>query len=44
MGDMRQATIYWNVALQLDPEYTEVQAMLSKVKSEIEKLSVKGAN
>ena len=28
LGDMRRATLNWNVALQLDPEFTEIYDML----------------
>ena len=28
LGDMRKATLNWNVALQLDPEFTEIYDML----------------
>ena len=28
LGDMRRATLNWNVALQLDPEFTEIYEML----------------
>ena len=28
LGDMRRATLNWNVALQLDPEFTEIHDML----------------
>ena len=40
MGDLQQATINWNLALKYDPEYLEVQEMLSSIKTEIEKLSL----
>ena len=40
MGDLQQATINWNLALKYDPEYVEVQEMLSSIKTEIEKLSL----
>ena len=39
LGDLRQATINWNLALKHDPEYLEVQQMLLSIKTEIEKLS-----
>ena len=39
LGDLQQATINWNLALTHDPEYIEVQQMLSSIKTEIEKLS-----
>ena len=28
LGDSRRATLNWNVALQLDPEFTEIYDML----------------
>ena len=28
LGDVRRATLNWNVALQLDPEFTEIHEML----------------
>jgi tetratricopeptide (TPR) repeat protein len=28
LGDTRRATLNWNVALQLDPEFTEIYEML----------------
>ena len=28
LGDARRATLNWNVALQLDPEFTEIYEML----------------
>ena len=28
LGDLRRATLNWNVALQLDPEFTEIYDML----------------
>ena len=28
LGDMRRATLNWNAALQLDPEFTEIYDML----------------
>ena len=28
LGDIRRATLNWNVALQLDPEFTEIYEML----------------
>ena len=28
LGDVRRATLNWNVALQLDPEFTEIYEML----------------
>ena len=31
LGDSRQATLNWNVALQLDPEFTEIYDMLQAV-------------
>ena len=34
MGNLQQATINWNIALQLDPEYKEVREMLSNIKNE----------
>ena len=35
LGDLKQATINWNVALKHDPEYTEVQKMLSSIQTNI---------
>ena len=32
MGDYKRATINWNIALKLDPEYDEVRAVLLDVK------------
>ena len=35
LGDEKRATINWNIALQLDPEYDEVRAVLLDVKNNI---------
>ena len=35
LGDLKQATIYWNIALKHDPEYREVQEMLSSIQTNI---------
>ena len=32
LGDMDRATINWNIALELDPEYTEVHSILQGIK------------
>ena len=32
LGDIERATINWNIALQLDPEYIEVRQMLANIK------------
>ena len=40
LGDIDRATINWNIALQLDPEYTEVRKMLTNIKQEKETLEV----
>ena len=32
LGDINQATINWNIALKLDPEYIEVRQMLANIK------------
>ena len=32
LGNINQATINWNIALQLDPEYIEVRQMLANIK------------
>ena len=32
MGDYKRATINWNIALKLDPEYDEVRSVLLDVK------------
>ncbi len=32
LGDIDRATINWNIALQLDPEYVEVRQMLASIK------------
>tara|TARA_Y100000590_G_scaffold178746_1_gene203923 strand:- start:954 stop:2351 length:1398 start_codon:yes stop_codon:yes gene_type:complete len=34
LGNLQQATMNWNIALQLDPEYTEVREMLTNIKQE----------
>ena len=34
LGNLQQATMNWNIALQLDPEYQEVRDMLSNIKKE----------
>jgi len=34
LGDIKRATINWNIALQLDPEYIEVRQMLINMKKE----------
>ena len=34
LGNLQQATLNWNIALQLDPEYIEVREMLSNIKKE----------
>ena len=38
LGDLKQATIYWNIALKHDPEYKQVQAMLSSIKTNIDNI------
>ena len=37
LGDLKQATINWNLALKHDPEYTEVQQMLSSIQTKIDR-------
>ena len=32
LGDLKRATINWNIALNLDPEYDEVRRALQNVK------------
>ena len=44
MGDLKQATISWNLALKHDPEYIEVREMLSGIKTEIDKISSNNYN
>jgi tetratricopeptide (TPR) repeat protein len=34
LGDTNRATINWNIALKLDPDYTEVKEVLLKLKNE----------
>ena len=34
IGDLDRALVNWNIALQLDPEYTEVQDMIYAIKKE----------
>ena len=34
LGDIERASINWNIALQLDPEYIEVRQMLTNIKEE----------
>ena len=34
LSDIKRATINWNIALQLDPEYIEVRQMLTNIKRE----------
>ena len=36
LGDLQKATISWNLALKYDPEYTEVQQMLSSIQTAVE--------
>ena len=36
LGDIDRATINWNIALQLDPEYIEVRQMLINMKNNLE--------
>ena len=38
LGDLNQATINWNLALKHDPEYTEVQQMLSSIQTKIDRI------
>ena len=33
LGDMKRATINWNIALKLDPEYDEVRDILEAIKN-----------
>ena len=40
LRDMDRATINWNVALELDPEYLEIRTMLNNIKLEQENLEV----
>ena len=34
MGDIERATMNWNIALKLDPEFEEIQAMLNATKNQ----------
>ena len=36
LGDLQKATINWNLALKHDPEYTEVQQMLSSIQTAVQ--------
>ena len=36
LGDLQKATVNWNLALKHDPEYTEVQQMLSSIQTAVE--------
>ena len=38
LGNLKQATINWNIALKHDPEYTEVQQMLSSIETNIKNM------
>ena len=40
LGDIDRATINWNIALQLDPDYREVRQMLTNIKQEEKSLDV----
>ena len=34
LGDLQRATMNWNIALKLDPEFEEIQAMLNATKNQ----------
>ena len=33
LGDIQRATVNWNIALKLDPEYNEVRSVLLAIKN-----------